>query len=337
MITTNTKNETQPPSLPDQFQPEYDAAKDSVEAEALVGMPPSELDDEQPASMPVIFRLDLLGTEASDSDKLERCEEVLEGVLKRAFFYAGSVLRTIRDQRLYREKYNDFDVYTKERWGFDRTYAHRLIEAANVYENLTLTAGNNVVRPDCEAKLRPLTRLENAEDQCAAWDQAVAEADGEMPSAHQVQTVVERMKPLARRAQKAAVADAAHVADETPSCPAFAEPVPEVASVPHTASSIERVAAERQRQIEMEGFDAKHDARHTVADLLQMAGCYFDLAGKLAGSVHRQEGHHDPQEVPSRWIVESFGPWKPAGTTERNLEKGGASVIAAFDRSGSAQ
>jgi hypothetical protein len=71
---------------------------------------------------------------------LESLEKVIESGVE-SFLATGSALKGIRDQRLYREKHKTFESYLKARWGFDRSYAHRLIDASDVKKDL-LPMGN---------------------------------------------------------------------------------------------------------------------------------------------------------------------------------------------------
>ena len=85
------------------------------------------------------------------------------------------------------------------------------------------------------------------------------------------------------------------------------------------------IAAERQRQIEAEGWSPEHDDQHG-ADVLEMAAlCYRDAA---------DEGSAQPAQWPwdAKW-------WKPK-SRERNLERAGALYQAASEvaeRSGNYQ
>jgi len=93
-----------------------------------------------------------------DLDELERgrlleCEAVIERGLE-TFHAVGRSLLTIRDTRLYRQTHATFEDYCRQRWGIDRTYAHRLIQSVKVVE--TLPIGNT---PICEAQARELDRL----------------------------------------------------------------------------------------------------------------------------------------------------------------------------------
>lgn len=104
------------------------------------------------------------------------------------FVDVGTALLEIRDGRLYRQEYGTFEGYCQDKWGFSRSRAHRLIDAAEVANNL-LPIGNI---PQNEAQARPLTALPPAE-QAAAWQRAVETAPaGKITAAH-VRAVVDEM------------------------------------------------------------------------------------------------------------------------------------------------
>ena len=73
-------------------------------------------------------------------------------------FFLGrySALLEIRDSRLYRQQFPTFEAYCRERWGMVRQQANRLIQAAEVAENLEPIGSI----PKTESQARPLTRLE---------------------------------------------------------------------------------------------------------------------------------------------------------------------------------
>ena len=101
------------------------------------------------------------------------------------FVAVGQALLTIRDQRLYRQDYATFEDYCRERWGLTHRHANRLIQAAEVVENV----GPIGPIPLTESQARPLTRLAPSE-QRAAWREAVTTAPpGKLTAAH-VQAVV---------------------------------------------------------------------------------------------------------------------------------------------------
>ena len=84
------------------------------------------------------------------------------------FVEVGNALKDIRDRRLYREGFGRFEDYCRTEWDIDRTYAHRLIESAEVVEVLSI--GN---KPKTESQARPLTQLDAPENQVEAWERAV--------------------------------------------------------------------------------------------------------------------------------------------------------------------
>lgn len=81
----------------------------------------------------------------------------------------------------------------------------------------------------------------------------------------------------------------------------------------------ELIFCERKRQIEKEGWSAKHDDQHRVGQLAMAAFCYM-----------RPELRADdppPQNWP--WDPEW---WKPSDDQVRNLTKAGALLAAEIDR-----
>jgi len=51
---------------------------------------------------------------------------------KKTFVEVGLALAEIRDLRLYRREYSGFEEYCREKWGWSRQHAYRLIEAAPI-------------------------------------------------------------------------------------------------------------------------------------------------------------------------------------------------------------
>lgn len=134
-------------------------------------------------------------------------------------------------------------------------------------------------------------------------------------------------------------------------------------------SGVDRIAAERRRQIESEGFDVERDvALYTQGELLLGALCYLRAAWGLLESkkmategpaMAMQYGDTEPQRVgilrgveeserdplgyhfgrdengklniPDQWPW-SADWWKPSEDEFRNLEKAGALIAAEVDR-----
>lgn len=107
-----------------------------------------------------------------ETDDLARHERVIRAGLD-TFVQVGQALAAIRDERLYRATHGTFEDYCRERWQMDRTYAHRLTQAAEVVGMLPM---DNTV-PTSERQARPLTKLRNEPDRArAAWSRAVESA-----------------------------------------------------------------------------------------------------------------------------------------------------------------
>ena len=105
------------------------------------------------------------------------------------------------------------------------------------------------------------------------------------------------------------------------------------------SKGIERIAAERRRQIEKEGWSAEHDEQHEGGELAAVAALYA-LAG--VDKLHGDTGLDLWGQLwPESW-AESW--WKPGEDAEtdgmcisdddamRCLEKAGALIAAEIDR-----
>jgi hypothetical protein len=88
-------------------------------------------------------------------------------------------------------------------------------------------------------------------------------------------------------------------------------------------NGIERIAAERRRQIEEEGWDQNHDAQHTD-DSLAMAACYYALP----------DSFDDELTADSIWPTSWAQAWRKKFNKNRvrQLEIAGALIAAEIDR-----
>lgn len=124
----------------------------------------------------------------------EKARFSLERKVERAFYEAGKALRELRDRRLYRSTHVTFEEYCRERFDFTRRRPYQLIEAAQIYDNLIDKCEPMVpVLPTKEGQVRPLSEL-NTEEQPIAWEAAVKQAGGKVPTGRIVKDVVKRMK-----------------------------------------------------------------------------------------------------------------------------------------------
>jgi len=123
---------------------------------------------------------------SSEAQTLAHYEAIIAKGLK-VFVEVGQALLAIREQKLYREAFGTFEDYLRQRWDLSRSYAHRLIDAAEVTERL-LPVGN--ILPMNEAQVRPLTSLP-PEQQQEVWTEAVNTApSGRVTAQHVKQTTM---------------------------------------------------------------------------------------------------------------------------------------------------
>jgi N6-adenosine-specific RNA methylase IME4 len=106
-----------------------------------------------------------------EQTRLEQCEAVIDQGLK-TFTDVGKALLEIRDLKLYRKEYDTFENYCQKRWGWERRHAYRMIDAAQVVENVS--HGTQIV-PISERQARPLTSLE-PDQQREAWQRVIEKA-----------------------------------------------------------------------------------------------------------------------------------------------------------------
>ena len=157
-------------------------------------------DPENPASATITVTAAEV-EELSETEERDRLH--LERRVERAFFEAGKALTELRDRRLYRSTHKTFEEYCRDRFGHSRQQSNYLIAAAGVYENLTtigcqnvanenLTTNGTQILPTSERQVRPMTKLEPQQQQ-EAWQQAVEQAEGKVPTGRIVKDVVQRM------------------------------------------------------------------------------------------------------------------------------------------------
>lgn len=107
-------------------------------------------------------------------DRLAKLEATIKP-LADGFATVGAALAEIRDARLYRQDYATFESYCRERWGFARNYANKIITASEVVANLGTIVPTT---PATESQARPLAKLP-PERQPVAWQAAQATAAAE--------------------------------------------------------------------------------------------------------------------------------------------------------------
>lgn len=103
-------------------------------------------------------------------------------------------------------------------------------------------------------------------------------------------------------------------------------------------NGVERIAAERRRQIEQEGWTAEHDAQHIHGELVEAAVAYA-FHGASRSAVFAQDIPHCGDGMfPRTWDISWWKKAKknPCDMTKedriRHLEKAGALLAAEIDR-----
>lgn len=94
------------------------------------------------------------------------------------------------------------------------------------------------------------------------------------------------------------------------------------AAAQHHSRAMADVFAERQRQIDVEGWTPAHDDAHTKGELAQAAACYAVLAGEGA----RANENDKPGWWPWDWR------WWKSTTRRRDLVKACALLVAEIER-----
>lgn len=88
---------------------------------------------------------------------------------------------------------------------------------------------------------------------------------------------------------------------------------------------IARIAAERRRQVEREGWTAEHDDTHERGEMATCAAVYA-----LPDYQRQYVGDGEGGAYPTLWPFDCYD-WKP-GDRIRELEKAGALIAAEIDR-----
>jgi len=119
-----------------------------------------------------------------EQEILRSCEELIKQGLE-TFYVVGRALMTIRDQRLYRVEYSNFESYCRERWDMTRRHAYRFITATSIVDGIAPTA----VMPTHESQIRPLLKLPDTKRR-QAWEDAIALAADRRVTARHVEAIV---------------------------------------------------------------------------------------------------------------------------------------------------
>lgn len=106
-----------------------------------------------------------------EKNKLRDLERRIEKGMT-TFKEVGYALLRIREERLYRERYNSFKLYCHCRWGFTRQRGQQLIDAAKVVQKVATVVD---IEPANERQARIIAAVPE-ELQVTAWKEVVETA-----------------------------------------------------------------------------------------------------------------------------------------------------------------
>ena len=98
----------------------------------------------------------------------------------------GLALQVIRDQRLYRQKHGSFAEYCNKELGFGRSHGYRMIEAAEVVQELSLTGDTASIK-----NVHQALEYKKAQKRELQRDTAPAERVVDAPPVFPVEYVIE--------------------------------------------------------------------------------------------------------------------------------------------------
>lgn len=134
---------------------------------------------------------------ASESTALAEHEAVIERGIK-TFYEVGTALADIRNRKLYRADHGTFEDYCQQRWQMSRSYAYRMIDAAEVVESVSPMGD---IAPSSERQARELARVPES-DRAAVWAETVERTDGKPTAAAVRETYEQRVPPKPKPARR---------------------------------------------------------------------------------------------------------------------------------------
>lgn len=137
-----------------------------------------------------IIKIDNLSAVADFSQynkyTIEELTEIISTIEVKAFYMKGTLLKYIKDNKRYEElDFKSFDEYYKQVLNYKKAYAYQLLNAVDVYDNLSAVAD---FLPTAEKQLRPLTSLDK-DSQVKVWQEV---AKDKVPTAKEVQEAVNK-------------------------------------------------------------------------------------------------------------------------------------------------
>ncbi len=141
-------------------------------------------------SPPLQFSLGVVDLRSpAEESEFQECESIVREGWNH-FARVGAALLRIREKHLYKNEYHSFETYCRDRWNFGPSKVWGYISAAQVHQNLEAIPG--IPLPECEAQVRPLTKLP-AELAQQAWLDALGHSPNGHVSARSVHKAVQRL------------------------------------------------------------------------------------------------------------------------------------------------
>jgi hypothetical protein len=125
-------------------------------------------------------------TDSERAEFVELEETIMAGL--QVYYKVGAALLRIREARLYRADYGNFEAYCIDRWSMGRRRANQLIAASEI-----ITYSQGTIVPLNEAQARPLTMLE-PENMATVWQVVKDTAPNGVVTSGHVQSVCEVFK-----------------------------------------------------------------------------------------------------------------------------------------------
>ena len=135
----------------------------------------------------------------AEIQRVPRTLEDNEAVIKRGLIQVWEVaaaLADIREQKQYRDAgFKTFEEYCETRWNFNRDYASKLIQGAQVVENVKGNLSTSVDKmPEREWQTRAIRQAtKEPAVQAEVWAKAVEDAGGEQPTAPQIKAAAAKV------------------------------------------------------------------------------------------------------------------------------------------------
>jgi hypothetical protein len=163
-------------------------------------------DDQDLEENPALATINVTAVEVPELTEQEISDRLhLERKVERAFFEAGKALMELRDRRLYRSTHKTFEEYCRDRFSYTYRHVNYLIAGSVIVDNIKMGTNSSQnesqdemgtnssqILPTSEVQVRPLVKLE-PQQQPEAWQQAVEQAGGKVPSGRIVKDVVQRI------------------------------------------------------------------------------------------------------------------------------------------------